>query len=325
MTANAGPCADGARQRAPPTVPDLVARWPLAFVVDSHDRSVGWAVVHSRVVSPARQAQLADLRRAGFRFLGMTSDGSFPAGGDRDPIDYGALCEAWCHCFRDPDRYLPRDAPRALLSVSDFTDERRVSREASAGGGAIPDGFDFVYVCGTEPWKRAAKSWELARRCIPRIRSVLGLRALMVGARADDPPCADAILRPPLRWPEFLACLSHARFLFAPNVLDASPRVLGEALCLDVPVVVNRAILGGWKYVNAFTGVSFDGEDDVVDAVRECLRAARSPRAWFRANHGPYVAGFRLLRLLRLVDPSISERSHLRLSEAIDAPPARTP
>jgi hypothetical protein len=30
-------------------------------------------------------------------------------------------------------------------------------------------------------------------------------------------------------------------------VLDASPALLTEALCLDVPVVVNHRILGGWR------------------------------------------------------------------------------
>lgn len=127
---------------------------------------------------------------------------------------------------------------------------------------------------------------------------------------------------PRLQWLEFLARLAHARFLFVPNVLDASPRVLTEALCLDIPVVVNRRILGGWKYVNVFTGVFFDGEDDVVAAVRRCLAAPISPRRWFQAHHGPYHAGRRLLALLRSLDPTITERSHLGLAERLDGPTA---
>ena len=64
---------------------------------------------------------------------------------------------------------------------------------------------------------------------------------------------------------------------------------------------------------------AFDGADDVVAQVRSCLLRQMVPRDWFRANHGPWVAGSRLLRLLRRADPGISERSYLRLAEQIEA------
>jgi hypothetical protein len=68
-----------------------------------------------------------------------------------------------------------------------------------------------------------------------------------------------------------MACLAQARVAFFPNVLDASPVLLTEALCLDVPVVVNRRILGGWKYVRPDTGRFFTDQDDVTGAVAACL------------------------------------------------------
>jgi glycosyltransferase involved in cell wall biosynthesis len=114
-----------------------------------------------------------------------------------------------------------------------------------------------------------------------------------------------------------MSLLARSRVLFVPGVLDASPRILTEALALGVPVVVNRQIVGGWKYVNAFTGVFFDGEEDVVNAFRECLDSDRKPRRWFMANYGPYLAGKRLLDLLRSLDPSIEESSHLLLSDRL--------
>lgn len=100
--------------------------------------------------------------------------------------------------------------------------------------------------------------------------------------------------------------------------------MLAEALCLDVPCVVNRRILGGWKYVNSFTGELFDDVGDVADGVRRCLAQARSPRSWFRTNYGPYHAGRRLGALLRQVDPSlaVAEDAPLRLSRRLE--PART-
>jgi hypothetical protein len=295
-----------------------VTKWPFRFVVDARGRSVGWVAVNARVVTPERHEELALLRHMGYRFLGVSSDGTFPLGTESDALDYGALCEAWCHCFREPDRHLPLHLPRALISESDFTDFRRVSADV-AGKRAMPlrAEFDFVYLGATEPWKKAAKHWELARPCILRICTRLGLRGLLV-ATEQFPVVADVTVLPWLPWDDFLAHLARARFLFVPNECDASPRVLAEAMCLNVPVVVYQRILGGWKYVNPFTGVFFDSEDDVVAAVRRCLEMRPRPRSWFRANYGPYLAGQRLLALVRSVDASITERSHLGLAQHID-------
>jgi hypothetical protein len=48
------------------------------------------------------------------------------------------------------------------------------------------------------------------------------------------------------------------RFLFVPNDADASAQVLAEALGLNVPLLMNRATLGGWHYLNRRTGVTFE-------------------------------------------------------------------
>jgi len=203
--------------------------------------------------------------------------------------------------------------------MSDFTDPDTVAASAAAAVHAAFGGCDFVYASARDPWKRVTKNWKLAHRAVPTICDELGLRALVI----DPPESFDhpAIVEcAPLAWPAFLAVLRAARFLFVPNERDPSPRVIAEALCLDVPVVVNRTILGGWKYVNAATGVFFDDGGDVVAAVRACLTAPVAPRRWFRANHGPFVAGAALLRFLHRLDPRIRERDHL-----VVTPRAREP
>jgi glycosyltransferase involved in cell wall biosynthesis len=285
---------------------------PFLFIGDAAYRSVGWALVTAPIVTRAHHLQLRELSQAGYRFAGMTSYMTFPLPHPADPRDYGALCEAWLHCFREPDRYLPRTGPRALISYSDFIDYLRVSPANLCPKSEPGFDHDFIYAGTTEPWKQEAKNWELAARCIPRICRELDLRALIVGAPADGiEPAPNVRFTPPLPLDEFLARLARARFLLVPNLLDPSPRVLTEALCLNVPLVVNGHILGGWKYVNAFTGVFFEDEQDVVAAVRHCLERPKSPRRWYCANHGPYLAGRRLLRLLQSIDGQISERSHL--------------
>jgi len=260
------------------------------------------------------------LRRAGQRFVGASSYLTFPRGYDGGLLDYEMVCDAWCHCFRDPDCFLPATLPRALISVSDFTDYQQISPERVARS-ASSKRFDVIYVGATDDWKREAKNWPLAARVLPRLCRELDLRALVIGSPAGEfRPSEGVSFSPLLPWPVLLAHLARAGFLFVPSVTDPSPRLIAEALCLNVPILLHRDILGGWKYVNRYTGAFFDGEADVIPAARAVCCAATAPRQWFRANYGPYQAGKRLLSLLRLVDPTLEERSYLRLSEVAAEP-----
>jgi hypothetical protein len=300
-------------------------RWPFVRVLNALQQPTVWVLVNGPIVTDKQQECFAQLRRSGCRFAGMSSYMNFPesepdampGASKLDALDYEAVCEVWCHCFRDPGKYLRTDLPRALISISDFTDYMRISPAIIRPAGH-EDQIDFVYVGAAEDWKREAKNWRLAAQCIPRLCRDLRLRALVIGTPNSQFPAEPGVVfSAPLAWNQLLALLARTRFLFVPNVLDASPRLLAEALCLNVPVVVNSKILGGWKYVNRFTGVFFDNERDVVPAVSTCLERTLSPRDWFRTNCGPYHAGQRLLRLLKTVaaDSEISESSHLCLDE----------
>lgn len=81
--------------------------------------------------------------------------------------------------------------------------------------------------------------------------------------------------------------MEQAEFFFIPNLSDASPRVAAEALCRDTPLIMNKHIAGGWKYVNDATGVFFDGAEDFLPAIKrlQALKAAGKlkPREWFRS------------------------------------------
>lgn len=294
---------------------ELRLQWPFQNIRTSMHLPTGWVLLHGPVVTRAQHDQFALLRRRGYRFAGMSSYFTFPRPEPGDMLDYQAVCEVWCHCFREPESYLDGDLPRALISASDFTNYFTVSPEA-IGRNKMEQSFDFMYVGATEGWKRPAKGWGVAAECIPRICRELGLRALVIGSpTADFAPSGSVAFAEALEWRNLLEKLCAVRFLFVPNTMDASPRLLTEALCLNVPVVVNREILGGWKYVNRFTGVFFTGSCDVVEAVQTCLDRSLSPREWFRANYGPYLAGSRLLQLLRCVAPDIITGSHLVLAE----------
>ena len=78
--------------------------------------------------------EVFDELAAGHRIIGSASYGHFPLfheayGGKRgeDPREGWErpevlACEAWAHCFREPDQYLPPGKPRMLVSTSDFVE-----------------------------------------------------------------------------------------------------------------------------------------------------------------------------------------------------------
>ena len=76
-----------------------------------------------------------------------------------------------------------------------------------------------------------------------------------------------------------------ARWAFLPQVCDASPRVTTQALSMDIPLLMNRNIMGGWKYlVPGETGEFFhDMKTDFKDSLRRILDNTRG-------NNNPYKA-----------------------------------
>jgi hypothetical protein len=290
--------------------------WPFQFVLDARDRHTGWALLNGPIITSTQQHEFAELRRAGYRFIGMSSYLDFPRGCDEHLLDYEMVCDGWCHCFRKPTQFLRRRLPQALISASDFADCEQISPDKFQERPADHP-YDLVYIGAEEAWKREVKNWRLAARLVPRLCDELAMRALVVGPPGDGfEPSPHVTFIASLPWTALLAHIARARILLIPNVNDPSPRTMAEALCLDTPVLVHRAILGGWKYVNRYTGCFFDGEADVTDAARSLCQTAVAPRQWFRANYGPYHAGRRLLSLMRSIDPALEERSHVRITDA---------
>jgi len=287
----------------------------LRYIVDGEGRDTGFAVVRE----PVRAAHMPDFLAlsAGHRMLGLCSLGPYPLhaqgyedfGGPArhaDPRDgwkrpFVTACEAWFHCFRNPEEYLPAGIPSFLFSNSDFTDVDRVRSEGMPDG--VPEKrWDVVYSCLGHRFYEFQKNWELARACLRRLTEEAGLRVLVVGRAdsADLPPMpgVDVVESLPLEWGEFLRLVARCRLAFFPDRFDASPRALAEALALDVPVLVNRRILGGWKYVTPSTGAFFDDDQDVTDAALRVLSGTCEPRAWFAARFGRERAERRFARLL---------------------------
>lgn len=235
------------------------------------------------------------LRRQGVRIVGFTHYQTFPGKLENPhedpyhathPFDYAGEVDGWCYCHRDPDAVgIPREH-RIDLVESDFADGYALCRMVDCGA---PKRYDYVFSMPSEVGDRTAhrvegqacgRAWQahcrnltLAQECLP-IFCRMGLRGAVVGrdCSADVPDGCDLIdLHGDLPYSSFLQLLVSARFLFLPSIFDASPRKLTEALALGTPALVNRDIVGGFKYIGRHTGAFFSGTDDVAAGARRCL------------------------------------------------------
>ena len=82
--------------------------------------------------------------------------------------------------------------------------------------------------------------------------------------------------------------MSQSRFLFVPNIFDASPRVISECITKNVPVLMNKDILCGSKYISYETGEFFENEYNLRPALNKLLNKidSISPKTWWRKNYG---------------------------------------
>merc|ERR1712056_18356 len=111
----------------------------------------------------------------------------------------------------------------------------------------------------------------------------------------------------------FFSYVKQSRFLFLPQVHDASPRVASQALALDVPLLMNRNLIGGWKYLNEKTGEFFNDLSDFRQSARTLLRNVEAgnvytPREWITANYGNELTG---ARFKKWIDDNFQDRVKL--------------
>ena len=172
-----------------------------------------------------------------------------------------------------------------LVSTSDFVE---VSRVWKVGHGDSPPAkrWDLIYVCLPDWFNAMTKNWDLAQPCAIRLAEA-GARVLLVGCSAIPDTASPPKHRDPATAPMERHAPSHGPV--SPGLFSQRhgrvTRALTEAIALDVPVLVNRQILGGWKYVGPETGRFFDDEDDVVNAFFDCLASSFQPRQWL-LDHG---------------------------------------
>ena len=217
---------------------------------------------------------------------------------------YKEIAEGWIHCFRDPEKYFPPDMPILFASESDWADCNNMKPDNS-----LEKKYDFIYICLKvdqkkklcDDWATYNKNWKLAQKCLDVMCNKFKLKGLLIGRKGCLLPngCSDLMeVTDMLGYNEMKKKYNESKFIFVPNEKDASPRVLTEALCMNIPALINKNILGGWKYINEQTGEFFTNENDIENSIKIMLDKLKentyTPRKYFLDNYGVKNAGAKL-------------------------------
>jgi hypothetical protein len=275
--------------------------------------------------------QYNDAKAKGVHFLGLSSYSEYPGPisnkhdllHDRNndawtKYDYFKLTRGWLSCFREENnkKWIQPGFPLVNITESDFAnyEQHQPSDEKKE--------YDFIYIClkdgdKKEGDKDCPQSWQAYNRNYEKAKLFLDimckkykLRGLLVGRIGCimPPNCHNLMeLTDFMEYHTFIKQYNKCKFIFLPNFSDASPRCLSEALCFNLPVLMNSRILGGWQYLSNETGEFFDadnidGFDNILEKFLKKLNNKEyHPREWFIKNYGKYNSGKRLLKFVQEV------------------------
>lgn len=302
-----------------------VVKFPFKNIKNENGKLMNIVALSAPFRSDEDKKTFESLTKKNIPILGITSYLNFPGKiknkyedkyHEENKFDYINKCIGWAHCFRNPKQIL-KNVPILELSESDFYETKsfNVSKEKD---------YDFIYIClkdhgdKCDPgWQSVNRNWKLAKKCLPIMCKKYNLKGLLIGrvnCKYTDKCKNNLTVVDFLDWFEFIKKMSRSKFIFLPNVEDASPRVLTEAMCLDLPVLVNKNIIGGWKYVNDKTGEFFTDENDIGPAIEKILNNYDNyePRKFYENNYGKERSGKKLKKFIEKLHPNLDKCEYLK-------------
>lgn len=296
--------------------------FPFKNLYDDQGKKLNVILISAPFREKAHEDLYQSYKEKGLSFCGISSYLDFP-----NPIinpfedkyhvekghDYIGMVSSWLHCFQNKEYIKPLEKlPHMLMTEADLKDVKNVK---------IPNvekEYDFLYCClsdneqCTPGWQSYNRNWDLAKKCL-EVMCGMGLKGVLVGRKnCEFTDKCDGIVKvfDFLPYDQFQEQLQKCRFLFVPNISDASPRVITEAISYDIPVLVNRNILGGWhNVVPSVTGELFSSEKDLPIALYNLKKGGYKPRKWFMENRGKEISGAKLAEFLIATYPNLNNKN----------------
>ena len=226
----------------------------------------------------------------------------------KDDFNYLNELKLWLTCF--DNNYIFKENQIIEMSESDFYD---IDTNPS-----VEKKYDFIYICNKDTdkcplngWNAINRNFNLALKCFPIMINDYKLKGLCVGRIGCNlsNTYGDAIEETDfLNYYDLQQKMRQSKFLFVPNIYDASPRVVAECLVKGVPVLMNKSIIGGFKYINEdYTGEFFIDENDIKTSLDNLLKNLNKydPKKWWQNNYGIEKSSIKLRNFLYKFYPDI--------------------
>jgi hypothetical protein len=209
---------------------------------------------------------------------------------------YLGLFPGFLHMLHEPEKHFPPHVKTVLMSQSDFQLPDPGPRDLPQIGSEREYKYDFTYAAtwplATESdtsgncmgWSGYCKNWTFAKAALEVMCGEYGMTGVLVATQEEHagptrkhcnlpPSCEGKMIQTSfLNQHDYFNYLKYSRFAFIPQVHDASPRVSTQALIHDIPLLMNRHISGGWKYMNDQTGEFFTDMSDFRQSLEKIIK-----------------------------------------------------
>lgn len=301
--------------------------WNICRVNDEKDEPTNFIAIRGEMEGDEAHALFKKLVvEEGRKVIGLSSYQNFPkrtcnphqndcypAAKDELFINqYGHHVIMWCHCFRNPLEFLPTQSiPLLLFSESDqYGYENDLFNTTSQ-----EFQYDFFASVPDGEWNAWIRNLDICKRWLNYMADEMNMKILVCGTdrRADFSGKIDVVDFLP--WDQFITAMNKCKYLFNATGHDASPRILIEALALNKPVLVNENVVGGWKYINAFTGDFFCPTEQIKPKIQQFLSETVPkclPRQWLNNHFRPEDNKRHLAQAVNII-------TSLKWSDVVDA------
>ena len=307
----------------PDNVP--VVAFPFKNLYDNNGKLLNVISISAPFREPEHERFYEQYKKQGLYFCGISSYLDFPDTlknpyeghfHEEEKHDYINMVSTWLHCFRElPDILKNSDMPKMLMTEADMKNMDTYKIDPT-----IKKEYDFIYVClddddkCTPGWNWYNRNWDLGKKCLEIMCRQFKLRGIIVGrTNCEFTDYCTGIVKvmPIMAWDKFQIEMQKCKFIFVPNVSDASPRVITEAMCYNMPALVNYNIVGGWhNIIPGVTGEFFTNEMDIADALEKITKQTTySPRKWYAENRSLKNSGGQFAQFLIKHYPNINNKN----------------
>lgn len=284
---------------------------PFSILVDLNNNNINIDLIGVRTLPINYDKMIFNYKCKGYYFIGISSYQNFPEkiinpGDTQNTRNYNIFENdifkdcliGWCTCSKNTN-FIPNNIKHIRLPESDFMNPLIYKPDN------IKKEYDFIYNCQKGKWQNFCRNWELAEKCIDIMINKYNLKIVLIGKKGDinEPKHKNIISTFLLPKNKFKEYLQKSKYIFVPNIYDASPRVVSQAMLYNLPVLENKNIYGGWHYINKNTGMSFTNIDDFEQTLIKFLKKKDyKPREWFIQNYGLKNSSERLYNFVNTLE-----------------------